>query len=126
MSVTSYGFIIWADAHLLFSGTRSGSACAVFVPLSQKEVIKIDELHVYQVSGKFCLPKGFISSQLWITSEQWLSQQASQGRRSSPQGPWPAVVLGCRQQQPLPWLCFSQRITDISLALTLIKCIYSE
>lgn len=35
MSVTSYGFIIWADAHLLFSGTHSGSAGAVFVPLSQ-------------------------------------------------------------------------------------------
>lgn len=35
MSVTSYRFIIWADAHLFFSGTRSVSAGAVFVPLSQ-------------------------------------------------------------------------------------------
>lgn len=42
------------------------------------------------------------------------------GRRSSPQG------LGHRQHQPDPWLCFSQRITDISLALTRIKCKYSE
>lgn len=50
--------------------------------------MKIDELHTYQGSGRFCLPGGFISSQLYITPEQWLSQQAAQGkRRSSPQGP---------------------------------------
>lgn len=33
--VTSYRFIIWANAHLFFSETHSVSAGAVFVPLSQ-------------------------------------------------------------------------------------------
>lgn len=116
----------WCSALFFFLGPTV-SVLVQVLSCQAKEVIKIDEFHTYRGSGRFCLPEGFISSQLYITPEQWLSQLAAQGRRSSPQGPCPAAaVLGHKQRQLVLWLCLSQRITDISLALTLIKCTYSE
>lgn len=111
----------WCSS-LFFSGTHSVSAGAVFVLLSQGGDKDRWAPHLSGIR-KVLFARGLHFLSALYNLEQWLSQQAAQGRTSSPQGLWwLQPVLGHKQQQLVPWLCFSQRITDVSLALTLIKC----
>lgn len=120
MSVTSYRFIIRADAHLsffiFFFFWKPQCQCwCSFCPVKPRRWYRsMSSTLIRDQEGSVCPRASF--PLVYITAEQCCPL----GRRSSPQG------LGHTQQPPVPWLCFSQRITDISLALTLIKCMYSE